>query len=155
MNHRWKNIVVWIYPVLLAGCGGSSTPGHASGGHHHPPPHGGAGVVLGKEDFHIEFLHNPDSDTMTAWFFTPHMEDYLRIKTDSFDVVAKLPDGEQILTFKAVANPATGETVGDTSQFEVRSGWLKNAEHFDAVLKKILIRTNLYEGVSFNYPNGD
>ena len=155
MNHRWKSFAAWICPILLAGCGGHSAPDQGSGGHHHPPPHGGAGVVLGNEDFHIEFLLNPDSDTMTAWFFTSHMEDYLRIKMESFEVVARPPDGEQTLIFKAVANPATGETVGNSSQFEARAGWLKNAGHFDAVLKKVTIQETLHENVTFNYPGGN
>src|SRR5688500_557791 len=39
--------------VLLAGCGESKHSGH---GHHHTPPHGGTPVILGNEDYHLEFV---------------------------------------------------------------------------------------------------
>ena len=136
-----------------AGCGGGHD--HSEVGHHHDPPHGGAGVTLGDEEAHIEFLLDAEAGMVTAWFFKPHMERYLRIKTESFVVLAKLPDGEARLTFTAVANAGTGETVGDTSQFVARADWLAGARSFDAVLPEVSVRGTVYRNIAFNYPKGN
>ena len=152
-------LISWMILASLvalgqAGCGGGHDHSEA-GPHHHDPPHGGAGVTLGDEEAHIEFLVDAEAGTVTAWFFKPHMERYLRIKAESFAVLAKLPDGEARLTFAAVANAGTGETVGDTSQFVARADWLASVVSFDAVLPEVSIRGRVYRSVAFNYPKGN
>ena len=112
-------------------------------------------MTLGDEEVHIEFLVDAEAGTVTAWFFKPHMERYLRIKAESFAVLAKLPNGEARLTFAAVANAGTGETVGDTSQFVARADWLAGARSFDAVLPEVSVRGTVYRSIAFNYPNGN
>lgn len=149
-----------ILAVLVAlgqvGCSGGHDHDHSlAGPHHHEPPHGGAGVTLGDEAAHIEFLADAETGTMIAWFFTPHMERYLRIQAESFEVLAKLPDGEARLTFRAVANAGTGETVGDTSQFVAQADGLAGVESFDAVLPEVTVRGTVYRNVAFNYPKGN
>ena len=154
-------ILAVLVALGQAGCGGGHEhdPSHAEPHHHEPhhhePPHGGAGVTLGDEAAHIEFLADADTGTMIAWFFTPHMERYLRIEAKSFEVLAKLPDGEAKLTFAAVANAGTGETVGDTSQFVAKADWLAGVAGFDAVLPELTIRGTVYRNVAFNYPKGN
>ena len=112
-------------------------------------------MTLGDEEAHIEFLVDAEVGTVTAWFFKPHMEQYLRIKAESFAVLAKLPDGEARLTFAAVANTGTGEPVGDTSQFVARAGWLAAVEACDAVLQEVSVRGSGYRSIAFNYPKGN
>ena len=112
-------------------------------------------MTLGDEEAHIEFLVDAEVGTVTAWFFKPHMERYLRIKAESFAVLAKLPDGEARLTFAAVANAGTGETIGDTSQFVARADWLAGARSFDAVLPEVSVRGTVYRDIAFNYPKGN
>ena len=147
-----------------AGCGGDPLQGeghdHAHDHaheepHYHEPPHGGAGVTLGAEDAHIEFLVDAESKTVTAWFFKPHMERYLRMELKSFEVLAKRESGEVKLVFNAVANPGTGEKVGDTSQFLAKADWLSESESFDAVLPEITVLGKIYQNVAFNYPKGN
>ena len=152
-------LISWMILASLvalgqAGCGGGHDHSEA-GPHHHDSPHGGAGVTLGDEEAHIEFLVDAEAGTVTAWFFKPHMERYLRIKAESFVVLAKLPDGEARLTFAAVANAGTGETVGDTSQFVARADWLAGAGSFDAVLPEVSVRGTVYRSIAFNYPKGN
>ena len=147
-------ILAGLVALGQAGCGGGHDDSEA-GPHHHHPPHGGAGVTLGDEEAHIEFLVDAEAGTVTAWFFTPHMERYLRIKAETFEVLAKLPDGEARLTFAAVANTGTGETVGDTSQFVARADWLAGAGSFDAVLPEVSVRGTVYRNIAFNYPKGN
>ena len=152
-------LISWMILASLvalgqAGCGGGHDHSEA-GPHHHDSPHGGAGVTLGDEEAHIEFLVDAEAGTVTAWFFKPHMERYLRIKAESFAVLAKLPDGEARLTFTAVANAGTGATVGDTSQFVARADWLGGAGSFDAVLQEVSVRGRVYRSIAFNYPKGN
>jgi hypothetical protein len=112
-------------------------------------------VTLGDEEAHIEFLVDAEAGTVTAWFFKPHMERYLRIKAESFVVLARLPDGEASMTFAAVANAGTGETIGDTSQFVARADWLASVVSFDAVLPEVSVRGRVYRSIAFNYPKGN
>ena len=112
-------------------------------------------MTLGDEEAHIEFLADAEVGTITAWFFTPHMERYLRIKAETFEVLARRADGEARLTFAAVANTGTGETVGDTSQFVARADWLVAVEAFDAVLPEVTVQGRVYRSVAFNYPKGN
>ena len=149
-------ILAVLVAIGQAGCSGGHDHDHPHAGpHHHEPPHGGAGVTLGDEEAHIEFLVDAEAGTVTAWFFKPHMERYLRIKAESFVVLARLPDGEARLTFAAVANAGTGETIGDTSQFVARADWLASVVSFDAVLPEVSIRGRVYRSVAFNYPKGN
>jgi len=149
-------ILASLVVLAQAGCSGGHDHDHSHAGlHHHEPPHGGAGVTLGEEEAHIEFLVDTEAGTVTAWFFTPHMERYLRIKAESFEVLVKRSDGEAKLTFMGIANAGTGETVGDTSQFVAKADWLAGVESFDALLSEVSIQGRVYRGVAFNYPKGN
>jgi hypothetical protein len=142
--------------IALAACSPNRDAGAGSGeGHHHEPPHGGTGVVLGDEEYHLEFVLNAAAGKMQTYVLSAHMENFVRISAESFAVTAKLRDREETLTFKPVANSATGETVGDTSMFETQADWLKANKTFDAVLKEITIKGKTYENVAFNFPKGN
>ena len=58
---------------------------------------------MGDEEAHIEFLVDAEAGTVTAWFFKPHMEQYLRIKAESFAVLAKLPAAPRAAVEAAIA----------------------------------------------------
>lgn len=123
--------------------------------HHHEPPHGGTGVTLGEEEAHVEFLRDASAGKMTAWVLAPHMSGYTRIQQESFEVTAKVGGEDKTLTFKAVANSATGETVGNTSMFEAEADWLKTTDTFDGTLKQLDIKGKVFTGVAFNFPKGN
>jgi hypothetical protein len=59
------------------------------------------------------------------------------------------------LTLKAVANNATGETVGDTALFEAQADWLKTTPAFNAVIKELAVRGNKYQSIVFSFPKGN
>ena len=159
------SLIVLIFALSQVGCGRQGGQvhehSHAEGEnhhhepHYHEPPHGGAGVTLGNEDAHIEFLADAEEGTVTAWFFKPHMEQYLRMELESFEVLVKRSEGETKLVFEALANPGTGETVGNTSQFVANAEWLGKAETFDAVIPEITVLGKTYNNLEFNYPKGN
>lgn len=160
MKNIFLLLIGLVFAICLIGCGSEEPHSHDHGHshsepHYHEPPHGGAGVTLGDEDAHIEFLTDSETEIFYAWFFKPHMSSYLRVKFESFNIVVKRPDGEVQLKFVAVANPGTGETVGDTSQFVAKAEWIGEEKSFDAVLPEITVLGKVYRNVAFNYPKGN
>jgi len=134
---------------LMVGCGKRGELSDHD--HFHAPPHGGVAVELGLHEYQLEFVLDANAGRMTAYVLSGHMDTFVRIAVDSFDVRVLRPEGERVLMFKAVANPATGETIGDTSQFEAAADWLKDIQAFHAELDRINIKDNSYERVGFRF----
>ena len=140
------------------GCGAGDAPAKpAEAAHHHEhvPPHGGTAVELGHEEFHIEFVLDATAGRLTAYVMDGELEQFIRIPAASFEVQAKVNGADQSLTFSPVANAATGEKAGDTSQFEASAVWLKTTTNFDATLRELTVRTQTYRAVKFNFPKGN
>ena len=143
---------------FLAGCGDQkpSPPADARARLHiATPPHGGTPVVLGDEDYQIEFVPDPPAGKLDAYILDGEMENFVRIAPPAFDVTAQLPGGQQVLHFVAVSNSATGETVGNTSQFQAQADWFKSTNRFDAVIQEINVEGTLFKSVVFNFPKGN
>lgn len=143
--------------AAFTGCSkksGDDTVG-ADHAHHHPSPHGGTAVVLGDEVYQLEFVLDAGAGTMSAYVLDGHMENFVRINAPSFEVFATVSGEQRPLIFQATANSATGETVGDTSQFTAQADWLKTSTNFDAQLTQITIRGRAFSDVAFNFPAGN
>ena len=123
--------------------------------HEHKPPHGGTPVVLGKEAYHVEFVLEAETGKFQAFIFDGEMENFVRSSMPALEVVVDLAGKPQTLMLNAVANSATGETVGDTAFFEAQASWLKVTKGFDAVLRSITIRGTTFTDVKFNFPKGN
>lgn len=123
--------------------------------HEHVAPHGGTPVVLGNEAYHLEFVRDAASGTLQAFVLDGEMENFIRTKAPSIEIAATVNGATQTLTLAAVANAATGETVGDTALFEGKADWLKTIAQFDATLKSIAIRGSTFADVKFNFPKGN
>src|SRR5271157_4155067 len=122
MNARFAPLLlVLALPVALAtGC--SRTPSAASSGqphrHEHHPPHGGTPVVLGDEAYHVELVLDSSAGILQAYVLDGELENFIRSSAPSVEIVAEVGGAPRNLVLAAVANPATGETVGDTSLFQ-------------------------------------
>lgn len=159
-NHRAVIFIILTAGLsLVSGCGRKTTPttgaSDAAHSHEHHAPHGGTPVVLGDEAFHLEFVRAGTAGKMSAYVLDGELENFIRIPASEFVVVATLSGAPQTLTFHAVPNPATGETVGDTSLFETQADWLKTTPEFDAVLSSITVRGSTFQDVKFNFPKGN
>jgi hypothetical protein len=122
-----------------------------SAAHVHVAPHGGTLVELGDHAYNVEFLRDRAAGKLTAWVLDAHAENFLRLKLPSFQVIA-MPGGRYTpLVLQAVANSATGETVGDTSQFEVQADFLKTAGAFSGIFM-IEINGTKFEQVAYALP---
>ena len=149
--------VVVSYGII--GCGNrpdeivsqdTNPPEHT--GHAHTPQNGGVPIVIGNEEFHLELVHASGGSVIRAYVLDGHMEDYVRISQASFEMTIKLTDMERELVFHAVADRATGETVGDTALFRAEAEWLKEVAKFNGVISVITIRSKTFENVEFNLP---
>ena len=155
MMKRFIPIVLGLAVGLFAGCDRqpSPAPQQTSVPHHeHKPPHHGTPVVLGKEEYHLELVLDAPAGRLQAYILDGELENFVRVPAESFAVSAMLPGKEEVLTFKAIGNNATGEKVGDTALFEAQADRLKTNTAFDAVLRQLTVRGTAYENVTFNFP---
>jgi len=141
--------------ALSAGCSKATTASGQTHLHVDHPPHGGTAVVLGDEDYHIELVLDSATGKLQAYVLDGEMEDFIRSSVPSIEIAATIGGAQRTIVLSAVANPATGETVGDTSLYEANAEWLKSAREFDGVLKTITIRGTTFTGVKFNFPRGN
>ncbi len=127
-----------------------SHAGHNHGtAHVHTAPHGGTLVELGQHAFNLELVLDPAAGKLTAYLLDGHAENFVRISAPSFEITATVAGAKQTLTLAAVANAATGEKVGATSQFEATADWLKNAPAFEGTIAALTIRDNAFKAVPF------
>ncbi len=151
-------LLLLVPVVLLAGCAKQS-PAPAAGAppakHEHHPLHGGTPVVLGNEIYHVELVRDAATGKLSAYVLDGEMENFIRSAAPSFEINATVDGQPKPLVLRAVANPATGETVGDTSLFETQADWLKTAKTFDGEIKSLTIRGTTFTDVDFNFPEGN
>lgn len=149
--------VVALVVATFAAC--SKQPGHdhaapTAARHEHAAPHGGTLVEIGEHAYNLEIVRDAATGRLAAFVFDGHVENFIRLKAPAFEVVATVGGEKRPLTFRAVANPATGETVGDTAQFETQADWLKTTATFDAVIPALTIKGTAFTAIAFNFPKG-
>lgn len=126
--------------VFLAACGQKEHAHAPAGGHAHTAPHGGTLIEVGEHAYNLEVLRDAAAGKLTVWVLDGHAENFVRIKQPALDLVATVAGEKRTLVLKAVANSATGEAVGDTSQFEVQADWLKMVGDFGIVVPAVEIK---------------
>src|SRR5688572_24917711 len=125
-----KNVLLPALAALLVLTSGAcSRPESSSGagGHTHRAPHGGTLVEIGEHAYNLELVRDAAAGKLTAYLLDGHAENFVRIAAPSIEFVALTGGQRRPLSLKAVANPSTGETIGNTSQFEAQADWLKSA----------------------------
>ena len=78
---------------------------------------------------------------LTAYLLDGHAENFVRISAPSFEITATVAGAKQKLTLVAVANAATGEKLGATSQFEATADWLKSTAALEGTITALTIRS--------------
>jgi hypothetical protein len=142
--------------ALLGGCDGEPKPAPATAPvHEHHAPHGGALQVLGEEAAHVELVLESATGKLTAYVLDGEAEKSVRIAQDALELEVTLPGGDAHVVLAAVANELTGETVGDTSQFEGASERLRGAARFEGVLESVTARGVKFDRVRIGYPQGN
>jgi len=114
---------------------------HEKAGHHvHVAPHGGTLVEVGEHQFNLEFILNASSGKLTAYLLDAHAENFVRLETQTLEIDVAAPGPARRLILNATANAATGETVGNTSQFEGKVDWLKGATSLTGTVARLDVR---------------
>lgn len=119
--------------------------------HAHTAPHGGTLVELGEHAFNLELVRDAATGKLTAYVLDSHAESFVRISAPSFEITATVAGAKQKLSLVAVANAATGEKIGATSQFEATADWLKTTAAFDGAITSLTIRDNPFKSVPFKF----
>ncbi len=131
--------------------------GHAAGahGHSHVAPHGGTAVLLGDHAYHLELVQDAQAGLLTAYVLDGHMERFIRVAQPTLLIEVEAGGKTELLTLEAVANPATSETVGDTSQFQARAEWLKQTPAWSGRVRSVSVRGSTFENVAFRLSQGN
>lgn len=131
------------------------TPPPVSQHHHHHPPHQGTPIELGREEYHIELVVDEASGNLQAYVLDGEMENFVRCQAPAIEIRTTTGGIERTIVLEAVANPETGETVGDTALYQARADWVKAAGSFEGILRAITIRGSTYTDVRFSFPRGN
>src|SRR5687768_16805338 len=137
--------------VVVSGCGKKSATGHSHAAYEHRAPHGGTLVELGEHAYTVELVRDDAAGRLTAYVLDGHAENFVRLKAPAIELIA-MPGGTLTrVSLQAVANPATGETVGDTSQFAAQAEWLKTAADFSGIFS-LEVRGTKFDQIEYTLP---
>lgn len=138
---------------MIVGCGKSETHSDADHGklHVHVAPHGGTLVELGDHAANLEFVRDASAGKLTAYILDGHAENFLRIPSVGFQLVAQIQGRSETVSFKPVANPATGEKVGDTSQFEAQAEWIKSTPAFEGTVPELIVKAHTFKDIKVQF----
>jgi hypothetical protein len=114
-----KNLIIFcsILLSLTWGCSDDRKKGgHSGGGHVHQAMRGGILMELGPHGsgHNLELLLNNKGE-FEVFILDAHAENYVRIEQTTIEL--NLADNNRTLILEAIPDPATGETVGNSSLF--------------------------------------
>jgi hypothetical protein len=125
--------------------------------HEHHPPHQGSLQVLGDDFAHLELVLDPVAGCLHAYALDGEAEHPVRLaqKELRLQVMFK-PSGRRAdLRLKAVANELSGETVGDSSEFEVCDPALRGQHGLKGRLLAVDVRGARFKNVGLLHPEGN
>lgn len=145
-----KTVLPFTLGVLLALSGCGRKEDHAAHATHvHVSPHGGLLVELGEHAYNAELVRDTDAGKLTVYILDGHAENFVRLALPSIDLVAYAGGERRTLALRAVANSITGETVGNTSQYEAQADWLKSVGAFNGEIGVVEIRGTKFGPAAF------
>jgi hypothetical protein len=139
MRTTARGMAALLLGVFLAGCSG----------HVHVAPHGGTLVPLGEHTYNLEFVRDAAAGRLSLYVLDGHAEDFIRIKAATLEATLGTGGEQRPVTFNAVANSATGESVGNTAQFDATADTLKASTPVRGTLSAIDIRGTTFKAISF------
>ena len=129
---------------------------HGSGNHAHHAPHGGTLVELGEHGsgHNLEVLLDANG-TIEIYVLDGHATNFVRVKQEEIELEVTAEGNETMrIALKAVEDPTTDETVGDTSLFRAKTE-LRGVKTFEGVLQTLTIKGAKYENEPFRFPEGN
>ena len=124
--------------------------------HEHHPPHQGVLIVLGEEFAHLELVLDSSTGTLTAYSLDGEAENAVPLTHPEIVIKVTPPNGATFdLPLRAVENPLTGETVGNTSEFQGQADGLRGVEKFVGSIIAVTTKGQDFKNVSFSFPKGN
>ena len=120
--------------------------------HVHKALLGGQLMALGEHGsgYNLELLID-ENNHFSVYILDAHAENFVRIEQESLQV--DLSDGNTTsLILHAVADSATGETVGNTSHFKTK-GTVEKFLPLNGIIEMIEIGSKQYPEIEFIFPN--
>ena len=117
----------------------------------HEPVWGGQLVEIGKHVAQVEIVHDEEEGSLNAYVMDGHASRAVRLPAKSLAVRIEAGGEEFTLELKPVADALTGETVGDTSRFEIRKDLLKRIRSFRGVIVELKVFDHVFRDIRFTY----
>ncbi len=147
---NFLSLIIFTFCLSLIGC---SDHAHEHGSLHvHQPLRGGVLYELGKHGsgHNLELVTNGKGQ-LELFVLDAHAENYVRISQKQIDLEIINSNGPvTVLPLHAIADSATGETVGNTSLFRSISG-ITDLLPLSATLTSLKIGSSQYEKVSIEF----
>ena len=144
-----------LISLLVVGCTEhqhDESCGSHGGLHVHEPLLGGQLMALGEHGsgYNLELLIDK-KNRLSVYILDAHAENFIRIEQEFLQV--DLSDGNKTsVILDAVADSATGETVGNTSHFQTK-GTVENFLPLKGLIQMIEIGSKQYSAIEFFLPN--
>lgn len=179
---RAFGILITAAALAFAGCGESSDPASQASkaaptrdaarhdqhehdhSHHHNPPHGGALMEVGEEFAHLELVLDRNASKLTLYVLDGEAEKPVRLGASSltmstsavmFDQLPNDTDSDlRTIEFKAAANPLTGETAGNTSEFVSEHVSYKYLSELAGSISNVEIKGQKFPSIKIAFPKG-
>ena len=159
MNASSRRLLATAAPllgILVAGCSDPGTTagsdGHSHSGHGHRPKNGGQLVEVGRHQYNLEVLADTTAGRVTVWVLDAHAEGYVRMPDSSLNLTLSAGGETHPAVLHAVASAASGETLGDTSQFEGAVPWVTSHPEFAGRFDSLTIRGQTFTNLTFRHP---
>ena len=125
--------------------------GSLGGLHVHEPLLGGQLMALGEHGsgYNLELLID-EKNRFSVYILDAHAENFVRIEQESLQVHLS-DENKTSITLDAVADSATGETIGNTSHFQSK----ETVEKFlplKGIIQTIEIGSKQYSEIDFAFP---
>lgn len=148
-----RSLLLSLLIAGLVGCAKKEMPsdGVVRDAHGHAAPHGGQLVELGRHAYNVELVRDAAAGKLTMYTLDGHAQNFVRSRNTVIELIATVGGEKRTLNLIPVANPATGETVGDAAQFEAQADWLKTTSSFDAVLTMFTLQGTRFEHTAFHF----
>jgi hypothetical protein len=135
-------------------CGCERRPDHAEDAgathtHQHAAPHGGMLIEVGDHQFNVELVHDATTGTLTLYALDAHAENFVRTGMPAIDLSVAAAGQTRSLTLLPVANAATGETVGATSQYQAQAEWLKGTAGLTGTIARLDFNGTAFAQIPF------
>ena len=143
--------LIFVLSLALGSCE-NDHHGPDGGLHVHVAPHGGMLLELGEHGsgHNLElFLH--DQGFLQVYVLDAHAEEFVRIEQPTIEILATDANGSsKTFVCDAIADPITGESVGDSSLF-TSTERISDRLPLKGTIPSLVILGKFYENVSFEF----